>query len=66
MDLLTLYWIVLAIMIVGVIGAIIPGLPGSSFILAAILIWSIATKFAGIGFPLILIFIVLILSAVVE
>ena len=66
MDLTTIYWIVLGLMGVGVIGAIIPGLPGSSFILLAILIWSIATDFAGIGLPLIIIFAVLILSAVVE
>jgi uncharacterized protein len=66
MDITTIYWIVLALMAIGVIGAIIPGLPGSSIILVAILIWSIATKFAGIGWPLILIFIVLILSAGVE
>lgn len=66
MDLITIYWIVLALMGVGVIGAIIPGLPGSSIILLAILIWSIATNFTGIGWPLILIFTVLILSAGVE
>ena len=66
LDLTTIYWIVLALMGIGVIGAIIPGLPGSSIILVAILIWSIATGFAGIGLPLILIFAVLILSAGVE
>lgn len=66
MDIVTIYWIVLALMAIGVIGAIIPGMPGSSIILAAIVIWSIATKFAGVGWPLILIFIVLILSAGVE
>ena len=66
MDLVTIYWIVLAIMAIGVIGAIIPGLPGGSIILAAILGWSIVTEFAGVGWPLILIFIVLILSAGVE
>lgn len=66
MDITTIYWIVLAVMAIGVIGAIIPGLPGSSIILVAILVWSIATKFAGIGWPLILIFTVLILSAGIE
>ena len=66
MDITTVYWIVLGIMGLGVIGAIIPGLPGSSIILIAILGWSIATGFAGIGLPLILIFAVLILSAGVE
>ena len=33
MDITTIYWIVLAVMGLGVIGAIIPGLPGSSNIL---------------------------------
>ena len=66
MNITVLYWIVLAAMIIGVIGAIIPGLPGSSIILAAILVWSIATGFNGVGWPLILIFIVLILSAGIE
>ena len=66
MDITTIYWIVLGVMGLGVIGAIIPGLPGSSFILIAILGWSIATGFAGIGLPMILIFTVLILSAGVE
>ncbi|GAB4545157.1 MAG: hypothetical protein Tsb0014_39290 [Pleurocapsa sp.] len=66
MDLITIYWLVIAAMILGVIGAIIPGFPGSSIILTAILVWSIVTKFAGVGWPLILIFVVLILSAGVE
>ncbi len=66
MNITVLYWIVLALMFIGVIGAIIPGLPGSSIILAAILIWSFATGFNGVGLPLVLIFIVLILSAGVE
>ena len=66
MDLVTIYWIILGAMALGVIGAIIPGFPGSSIILTAILVWSIITKFAGIGLPLVLIFIVLILSAGVE
>lgn len=66
MDIITLYYIVLALMGIGIVGAIIPGLPGSSIILAAIAIWSIATKFAGVGWSLILVFLVLILSAGVE
>jgi uncharacterized protein len=66
MDLLTLYWIVIAVMVLGVIGAIIPGFPGSSVILVALLVWSVATKFAGLGLPVVLIVGVLILSALVE
>jgi uncharacterized protein len=66
MDIITLYWIVLTLMGIGVIGSIIPGLPGSSIILIAIAIWSIATKFAGVGWSLILVFLVLIFSAIIE
>ena len=66
MDITILYWIVLALMAIGVIGAMIPGLPGSSIIMVAILIWSIATGFARIGWPMMIIFVVLILSAGVE
>jgi uncharacterized protein len=66
MDITTIYWLVLGLMAVGVIGSIIPGLPGSSLILVGIVIWSVTTGFAGIGLPMILIFAVLILSAGVE
>ena len=66
MDITTIYWIVLALMAIGVIGAIVPGLPGSSVILVAILIWCVATGFTNVGLPLILIFAVLFLSAVVQ
>ena len=66
MDLTTIYWIVLALMAVGVIGAVVPGLPGTSLILVAILIWCFATGFANVGLPLIFIFAVLILSTVVQ
>jgi uncharacterized protein YqgC (DUF456 family) len=66
MNLTILYWLMLALMLVGVIGAIVPVLPGSTLILVAILIWGIATGFVGINLPLITIFVVLILSTVVE
>lgn len=66
MDLTILYWILIALMLVGVVGAVIPGIPGPSLILVAILIWCIFTKFAIPILPLSLIFIALILSAAVE
>ncbi|MBE9170333.1 DUF456 domain-containing protein [Pleurocapsales cyanobacterium LEGE 06147] len=66
MDLTIVYWIVIAMMIVGIIGSVIPGIPGSILILAAIIIWGIATGFVGIGLPLITIFIVLFISTVIE
>ncbi len=36
---LTLYWLLVALMIVGIIGAVVPGIPGTSLILVAIIIW---------------------------
>lgn len=51
---------------IGVIGAIIPGLPGTILILVAIAIWSIGTGFAGVNWSLILVFLVLIVSALID
>jgi uncharacterized protein len=66
MNLVILYWVLIAVMVVGVIGAVVPGIPGPSLILAAILVWCIATKFAIPLLPLALIFGALILSALAE
>jgi len=53
-------------MLLGVVGAVVPGIPGPSMILVAILIWGLVQGFGTIGWPLIAIFLILILSAVVE
>jgi uncharacterized protein len=66
MSLTVLYWILIAVMLVGVAGAVIPGVPGPSLILVAILVWCVVTKFAIPLLPFALIFGALILSAVVE
>lgn len=66
MDITLLYWILIAVMLVGVAGAVLPGVPGPSLILAAILVWCVVTKFSLMGWPLVLIFVALILSAGVE
>lgn len=66
MTLVILYWVLLAVMLVGVIGAVVPGIPGPSLILVAILVWCVATQFAIPLLPLGLIFVALILSALVE
>jgi len=66
MNLMILYWILIAVMLVGVAGAVLPGVPGPSLILAAILVWCVVTRFAIPILPLGLIFVALILSAVVE
>jgi hypothetical protein len=66
MNLTILYWLLIGVMLLGTIGSFFPSLPGPSLILGSILIWEIATGFAYVGWPLIVIFVVLILSALVE
>jgi uncharacterized protein YqgC (DUF456 family) len=62
-----IYWVLIAIMLVGVIGAVIPILPGSSLILLAIIVWGIVThSFAVIEIPVIVAIIVLILSTGID
>lgn len=66
MDLTVLYWIVLIVMLVGVIGAIVPGIPGPSLILVGVLIWCVGTGFSMLGWWLGAIVFVLVLSVAVE
>ena len=61
-----LYWVLIAVMVVGVVGAVVPGIPGPSLILGAIVVWAIARGFDVSWPPLIGIFAILILSAGVE
>lgn len=64
---LIIYWLLVAVMIVGVIGAVVPAIPGSSLILIAIIIWGIVSgSLAAIKIPLIVTIIVLILSMGVD
>ena len=50
---LTLYWLLVALMVVGIIGTVVPGIPGTSLILAAIVIWGAVQGFASVTVPLI-------------
>jgi uncharacterized protein YqgC (DUF456 family) len=62
-----IYWLLIAMMLVGVIGAVVPAIPGSSLILIAIIIWGIvSSSFAAIKIPLIVTAIVLLLSVGVD
>ncbi|MBD2293842.1 DUF456 family protein [Anabaena sphaerica FACHB-251] len=62
-----LYWLLIALMLVGVIGSVVPAIPGSSLILIAIIIWGIvSSSFAAIKIPLIITVIVLLLSMAVD
>jgi uncharacterized protein len=67
MDTTTLYWILLALMLVGVIGAVVPVIPGPSLILGSILVWIVVQGVGNVSWtPLIAIFVILILSAGVQ
>ena len=61
-----LYWLLLALMVVGIIGAVVPAIPGASLILIAIVIWGIVQGFSSIGTALITAIVVLILSVGID
>jgi len=66
MALVILYYFLIAIMIVGIIGELLPAVPGMSLILIAMLVWGFVTKFAGMGVALAVAFVILLLSLGVE
>ena len=62
-----IYWLLVALMVVGIIGAVVPAIPGTSLILIAIIIWGIvSSSFTAIKIPLIVTIIVLLLSIGVD
>lgn len=61
-----LYWVLVFVMLAGIVGAVIPGIPGSSLIVAAIVIWGLVKGFSAIGVPLAVAIAVLLLSVGVD
>ncbi|MEM7716878.1 MAG: DUF456 family protein [Cyanobacteria bacterium P01_A01_bin.68] len=58
-----IYGLIIVLMLAGVIGAVVPGVPGTSLILIGIIIWGfVKGAFAAISVPLIVTGIVLLLS----
>jgi hypothetical protein len=57
-----LYWVLVAVMVVGIVGAIVPGIPGISLIFAAILIWGLVHGFGSVTVPLVAALVVLLLG----
>lgn len=55
-----LYWLLIAVMGVGIVGAVVPGIPGTILILAAIVAWGMISGFAGLGVPLIVAIVALV------
>jgi uncharacterized protein len=67
MQIQIVYWLVITLMILCVVGAVIPALPGSSLILIAIIAWGfIKGSFDAISTPLIVTVMVLIVSVGVD
>ncbi len=66
MDFTLLYWCLVAVMLLGALGELIPGLPGASLVLLGIVVWSLATGFAGINGAIIIVFALIVLSSVIE
>jgi uncharacterized protein len=48
MALFILYWFLIALMLVGLVGAFVPALPGISLIVAAVFTWALVTGFAQV------------------
>lgn len=64
---LILYWLLVALMVVGIIGAIVPGIPGTSLILLAIVIWgAVQGSLSSVGVPLIVAIVVLLLNVGID
>lgn len=62
-----LYWLLIIVMLVGIVGSVVPGVPGSGLILTSIIIWGVVSgSFAAIKIPLIVTVLVLLLSIGVE
>jgi hypothetical protein len=66
MTLIVLYWLLVIVMVVGVIGAILPGIPGSSLIVAAVFIWGLVSGFSGLALALGVAIVVWLLSVGID
>ena len=62
MDITILYWVLVAVMVVGVIGAVLPGIPGIILVLAAIVVWGAVQGFSGVTLALGLAILVMLLN----
>ena len=58
-----IYGLLITLMLAGVIGAVVPGIPGTSLILIAIIVWGfVEGSFAAVSIPLIVTVVVLLLG----
>ena len=61
-----LYWALVALMAIGLLGAFVPALPGVSLIAIAVLIWAFVTGFASTSWALAAAIVALVLSLIVN
>ncbi len=66
MPITALYWLLLAVMGVGVIGAVVPALPGAILILGAIIVWGLVNGFVGLGIPIAVTIVVLLANSLID
>ncbi|MBW4695547.1 MAG: DUF456 family protein [Lyngbya sp. HA4199-MV5] len=59
---LTLYWLLVAVMVIGIIGAVVPMIPGMSLIAIAIFIWGAVKGFGSVSLALPLAIVLLVIS----
>ena len=59
---IALYWSLVAVMVVGVVGAVIPAIPGISLIVGAIVVWGLTNGFGSVGIALTVAVVMLLLS----
>ncbi|KAM3094496.1 DUF456 domain-containing protein [Phormidesmis sp. 146-12] len=57
-----LYWSLVALMVVGIVGAVVPGIPGTSLIVAGIVIWGAVNGFSSVAIALSVAIVVLLCS----
>ncbi|MGB3202484.1 MAG: DUF456 family protein [Nodosilinea sp.] len=63
---LALYWLLVLVMVVGVIGAVVPALPGITLIVGAIVVWGLVAGFVGLKWALGVAIAALLLSIAID
>ncbi len=63
---LALYWLLVMVMLFGVVGAVVPALPGITLLVAAIVVWGLVAGFAGLKWALGVAIAAMILSFIID
>lgn len=58
---LVFYWLLVAVMVVGIVGTVVPLIPGPSLVVLAIAAWGLVNGFGGLWVPLTVAIVVLVL-----